>query len=50
MPTLPRKQELQEENFANRLSAKQKEFDDCTDRSQRIVTKHNTDNANKIAE
>ena len=38
------------ENFANRLSAKQKEFDDAQTAHNEYVTKLNTDNANKIAE
>lgn len=44
------KTRIAEENFANRLSAKQKEFDDAQTAHNEYVTKLNTDNANKIAE
>ena len=44
------KTRIAEENFANRLSAKQKEFDDAQTTHNEYVTKLNTDNANKIAE
>lgn len=44
------KTRIAEENFANRLSAKQKEFDDAQTSHNEYVTKLNTDNANKIAE
>ena len=44
------KTRIAEENFANRLSAKQKEFDDAQIAHNEYVTKLNTDNANKIAE
>ena len=44
------KTRIAEENFANRLSAKQKEFDDAQAAHNEYVTKLNTDNANKIAE
>lgn len=44
------KTRIAEENFANRLSAKQKEFDDAQTGHNEYVTKLNTDNANKIAE
>ena len=44
------KARIAEENFANRLSAKQKEFDDAQTAHNEYVTKLNTDNANKIAE
>lgn len=44
------KTRIAEENFANRLSAKQKEFDDAQTVHNEYVTKLNTDNANKIAE
>ena len=44
------KTRIAEENFANRLSAKQKEFDDAQPAHNEYVTKLNTDNANKIAE
>lgn len=44
------KTRIAEENFANRLSAKQKEFDDAQTAYNEYVTKLNTDNANKIAE
>lgn len=44
------KTRIAEENFANQLSAKQKEFDDAQTAHNEYVTKLNTDNANKIAE
>lgn len=44
------KTRIAEENFANQLSAKQKEFDDAQTTHNEYVTKLNTDNANKIAE
>lgn len=44
------KTRIAEENFANRLSAKQKEFDDAQTAHNEYVTKLNADNANKIAE
>lgn len=44
------KTRIAEENFTNRLSAKQKEFDDAQTAHNEYVTKLNTDNANKIAE
>lgn len=44
------KSRIAEENFANQLSAKQKEFDDAQTAHNEYVTKLNTDNANKIAE
>lgn len=44
------KTRIAEGNFANRLSAKQKEFDDAQTAHNEYVTKLNTDNANKIAE
>lgn len=44
------KTRIAEENFANLLSAKQKEFDDAQTAHNEYVTKLNTDNANKIAE
>ena len=44
------KTRIAEENFANRLSAKQKEFDDAQTAHNEYVKKLNTDNANKIAE
>lgn len=44
------KTKIAEENFANRLSAKQKEFDDAQTAHNEYVTKLNTDNANKISE
>lgn len=44
------KTRIAKENFANRLSAKQKEFDDAQTAHNEYVTKLNTDNANKIAE
>lgn len=44
------KTRIAEENFANRLSAKQKEFDDAQTAHNEYVTKLNTDNANKIVE
>lgn len=44
------KTRIAEENFANRFSAKQKEFDDAQTAHNEYVTKLNTDNANKIAE
>ena len=44
------KTRIAEENFANQLSAKQKEFDDAQIAHNEYVTKLNTDNANKIAE
>ena len=44
------KTRIAEENFANQLSAKQKEFDDAQAAHNEYVTKLNTDNANKIAE
>lgn len=44
------KTRIAEENFANRLSAKQKEYDDAQTAHNEYVTKLNTDNANKIAE
>lgn len=44
------KTRIAEENFANRLSAKQKDFDDAQTAHNEYVTKLNTDNANKIAE
>lgn len=44
------KTRIAEENFANRLSAKQKEFDDAQTAHNEYVTKLNTDNANKITE
>lgn len=44
------KTRIAEENFANRLSTKQKEFDDAQTAHNEYVTKLNTDNANKIAE
>lgn len=44
------KTRIAEENFANRLSAKQKEFDDAQTAHNEYVTKLNTDNANKISE
>ena len=44
------KTRIAEENFANRLSAKQKEFDDAQTAHNEYVTKLNTDTANKIAE
>ena len=44
------KTRIAEENFANQLSAKQKEFDDAQPAHNEYVTKLNTDNANKIAE
>lgn len=44
------KTRIAEENFANRLSAKQKEFDDAQTAHNEYETKLNTDNANKIAE
>lgn len=44
------KTRIAEENFANRLSAKQKELDDAQTAHNEYVTKLNTDNANKIAE
>lgn len=44
------KTRIAEENFANRLSAKQKEFDYAQTAHNEYVTKLNTDNANKIAE
>ena len=44
------KTRIAEENFSNRLSAKQKEFDDAQTAHNEYVTKLNTDNANKIAE
>ena len=44
------KTRIAEENFANRLSAKQKEFDDAQTAHNEYITKLNTDNANKIAE
>lgn len=44
------KTRIAEENCANRLSAKQKEFDDAQTAHNEYVTKLNTDNANKIAE
>lgn len=44
------KTRIAEENFANRLSEKQKEFDDAQTAHNEYVTKLNTDNANKIAE
>lgn len=44
------KTRIAEENFANRLSAKQKEFDDAQTAHNEYVIKLNTDNANKIAE
>lgn len=44
------KTRIAEENFANRLSAKQKEFDDAQTAHNEYVTKLNTDNTNKIAE
>lgn len=44
------KTRIAEENFANRLSAKQKEFDDAQTAHNEYVTKLNKDNANKIAE
>lgn len=44
------KTRIAEGNFANQLSAKQKEFDDAQAAHNEYVTKLNTDNANKIAE
>lgn len=44
------KTRIAEENFANQLSTKQKEFDDAQTAHNEYVTKLNTDNANKIAE
>lgn len=44
------KSRIAEENFANQLSAKQKEFDDAQTAHNEYVTKLNTDNANKFAE
>lgn len=44
------KTRIAEGNFANQLSAKQKEFDDAQTAHNEYVTKLNTDNANKIAE
>lgn len=44
------KTRIAEENFANRLSAKQKEFDDAQTAHNEYVTKLNKDNSNKIAE
>lgn len=44
------KTRIAEENFANQLSAKQKEFDDAQTAHNEYVTKLNTDNASKIAE
>lgn len=44
------KTRIAEENFANQLSAKQKEFDDAQTAHNEYVTKLNTNNANKIAE
>lgn len=44
------KTRIAEENFANQLSVKQKEFDDAQTAHNEYVTKLNTDNANKIAE
>lgn len=44
------KTRIAEENFANQLSAKQKEYDDAQTAHNEYVTKLNTDNANKIAE
>ena len=44
------KTRIAEGNFANQLSAKQKEFDDAQTAHSEYVTKLNTDNANKIAE
>lgn len=44
------KTRIAEENFANQLSAKQREFDDAQTAHNEYVTKLNTDNANKIAE
>lgn len=44
------KTRIAEENFANQLSAKQKEFDDAQTAHNEYVIKLNTDNANKIAE
>lgn len=44
------KTRIAEENFANQLSAKQKEFDDAQTAHNEYVTKLNTDNANKFAE
>ncbi|MGN0500142.1 MAG: hypothetical protein ACI4HK_03240 [Ruminococcus sp.] len=44
------KTRIAEENFANQLSAKQKEFDDAQTAHNEYVAKLNEENANKIAE